>query len=112
MGLVQFSFKSHQRIRKSSEFENVYKQGKRNASGPLLIYSIYNELEFSRLGLSIPKHVGNSVKRNTIKRRCREAFRLRCDALPEGIDIVINVRPHELLSMEEYAAYIMNGLGR
>ena len=110
MGLLQFPFKDNQRLRKSVEFERVYQQGKRNSTGPFLIYSVSNDLGYSRLGVSIPKRVGNAVKRNAIKRRCREAFRLNSAALPDSIDIVINVRPHDVMSMQEYAALIVLGL--
>ena len=54
----------------------MYSQGKGKTVGPLLIHCKKNELGISRLGLSVPKKVGNAVQRNRVKRKCREAFRL------------------------------------
>jgi len=105
-----FSFQKPQRIRRALDFEMVYKKGRRKSSGPLLVYSAKNNKTFTRLGLSVPKRVGNAVFRNQIKRRCREAFRLNANDLPTGLDIVLNIRSHELLSVEEYASLINRGL--
>ncbi len=87
----------------------MYKAGNRRTAGPLLVHTRNNDLSYSRLGLSIPKRVGNSVKRNLIKRRCREAFRISQHELPNSMDILITIRPHDTLSMSEYAALILVG---
>ena len=105
----QFPFQKQYRLTHEAEFKHVYHNGKRVTVGPLLIYSLKNDLGNSRLGLSIPKRVGNAVKRNAIKRRCREAFRLHGDLIQASIDIVINVRPHTLLSTQEYSTFISDG---
>jgi len=48
----------------------------------------------ARLGLSVPKKaVASSVARNRIKRRLRELWRARLEALPSGRDYVLIVRP-------------------
>ncbi|MCI5120194.1 MAG: ribonuclease P protein component, partial [Candidatus Electrothrix sp. AUS4] len=47
----------------------------------------------SRLGISVPRKVGNAVQRNRIKRIIREAFRLHRDVFPQGSDVVFAVRP-------------------
>ena len=48
-----------------------------------------------RLGLSVPRAVGNAVVRNRIKRQLREIWRqkLEGDALPRSRDYVLAVRP-------------------
>lgn len=87
----------------------MFKEGKRRTAGPLLIHTLQNRLDHSRLGLSVPKRVGSAVKRNTIKRRCREAFRISQHDLPKSIDILLTIRPHEILSTKDYAALIREG---
>ena len=47
----------------------------------------------ARLGLAVPKAVGPAVVRNKMKRRLREAFRARLEALPQDQDYVLVVRP-------------------
>lgn len=61
----------------------------------------------SRIGLSVPGRVGTNVKRNRIKRRIREAFRLNREKMPEGLDFVIGVHPHEEKTVAEYAALLL-----
>ena len=46
----------------------------------------------ARLGLVVSRRVGNAVARNRVKRVCRECFRLRVVAIPEGIDLVVIAR--------------------
>jgi ribonuclease P protein component len=55
------------------------------------------ELASSRVGLAVPRAVGNAVVRNRLKRRLRELFRTRVrialDAEPGPCDLVIRARP-------------------
>lgn len=70
--------------------------------GPLVVFSIPNELDHPRLGLAVARRVGRAHERHTIKRRLREAFRYLQHDLPTGYDFVIRVRPHEALALAEY----------
>ncbi len=50
--------------------------------------------QLTRLGITVSRRVGTAVVRNRIKRRVREAFRLRLRAmLPSGTAMVIIARP-------------------
>ena len=66
-----------------------------------------NDLGHCRLGLSVGRRVGNAVRRNLIKRRLREAFRLAEATLPRheagAYDVIVGVRPHEPLAQAGYA---------
>ncbi len=46
----------------------------------------------NRLGLTVSTKVGNAVRRNRIRRRLREVYRLSEDFLAHGYDIVIVAR--------------------
>jgi ribonuclease P protein component len=50
------------------------------------------------LGLVVSRAVGTAVRRNRVKRLCRECFRGWPDLLPDGVDLVVIARPgaHEL----------------
>ena len=109
--MALFSLTAHDRIRKSTEFDHAFKNGKRRTVGPLLVYTVKSEMPYPRIGFSIPKRVGNAVKRNKIRRRCREAFRLLKKELPSNLDIVLSVRPHAALGVDEYQELIASGVG-
>lgn len=78
-----------ERIRKKSEFSELYKRG-RCARGKYfnLIY-LPNELGHSRMAAVTSKKVGNAVHRNKIRRRARELFRRNKDLLKYPLDILL-----------------------
>ncbi len=95
MSSLRLLFSRRQRLTKKSEFDMLYATGSKRTVGPFFIHKVNNTLGYSRLGLSVPRRVGNAVVRNAIKRVCREAFRECQHELSIGIDIVITIRPHE-----------------
>jgi len=81
-----------QRIKHKREFDAVYKQARRSGDALFTVLARANEVERTRLGLSVPaRAVGNAVRRNLIKRLVRESFRLNQHGLPP-VDIVVNAR--------------------
>jgi ribonuclease P protein component len=97
-----FTFPRAMRLTGARRFRAVYEARARRTVGPLVIYAKPNALDHSRLGLAVPRRVGNAPRRNRIKRLLREAFRhLRRD-LPCGYDVVVNVRAHEPLALADY----------
>lgn len=97
--------KNFNSIKKNSEFQNVYKNGKSFANKHLVMYVKKNEKKVSRIGISVSKKVGNSVVRHRITRILRECFRLNEEKLKCCMDIVVVVRNpaadlgyHEILS--------------
>jgi len=105
-----FPFKRCQRLTKKSDFLRMYKEGRKRTAGPLLIHIRRNQHAYSRLGLSVPKRVGNAVQRNRIKRRCREAFRLMTHDDQCGVDILLTMRPHLAYSTAEYGVLLRESL--
>lgn len=109
VSVSRITFTSDVRLTRKHEFHAMFSDGIRKKSGPLLIYRKNNSYGVARLGLSVPKRVGNAVVRNCIKRKCREAFRLLHAELP-AIDILLTVRPHAPLHMDEYKEFIRKGI--
>ena len=77
------------RIRRSGDFQRAFRRRASARDRRLLIFGHPNGLSHPRLGLSVSRKVGGAVVRNRWKRMIREAFRLSCPQLPEGIDLVV-----------------------
>jgi ribonuclease P protein component len=78
---------------RSTDFRRIYDRG-RKFTCPLFAAFCEQEagLAGPRIGFTTPRALGNSVARNRIKRRMREAVRLRLDHLNPQWSIVINPR--------------------
>ena len=83
------------RLLKHSDFDRVYKQGRRHFSSHMTVFYLRQEAGGARVGFTVGRVLGGAVERNRIKRRLREAVRLRRGALTGavdgvGVDVVIN----------------------
>ena len=88
-------FRPNQRIRRHSEFQDVYEHGSCIPGRYYTLFSKPNGLAVGRLGIAATKRLGGAVVRNRAKRLIREVFR-RNDIAP-GFDIVV-VPKRELLA--------------
>ena len=79
-------------LKKNSDFQKVYRQGKSYANRYLVMYVLENHTEGNRLGISVSKKVGNSVMRHHLTRLIRESYRLHEDMFNNGLDIVVIAR--------------------
>ena len=104
----RLTFRKRHRLSRSLDYQAVYREGVRKGRGPFVLFVKPNGLEHCRLGLSIPRRVGNAVQRNQIKRRLREVFRLHQSEAPGGYDLVVAVRPHEALPYSEYQKLLLD----
>ena len=85
------------RLLKHSDFERVYKQGRRHFSSHMTVFYLRqgeapSPGQGARVGFTVGRMLGGAVERNRIKRRLREAVRLRRSALKDAgaVDVVIN----------------------
>jgi ribonuclease P protein component len=83
------------RLSRSRDFDAVYRQGRSTSTRFLVLYWFDREDEPGdpRLGLAVPRALGNAVTRNRIKRQLREAWRARLEEVPAGRDYVLIAKP-------------------
>lgn len=76
------------RLRKNSEFQKVYKRGKNYWNRYLVLYTMKNGQNYTRVGFSLTKKYGNSVERNRIRRQMKEIYRLNSNRVVGGYDLI------------------------
>jgi ribonuclease P protein component len=86
------------RLSRSRDFDAVYRHGRAVSTRFLTLWVGKKDPDDPpdpRLGLAVPRAVGNAVVRNRIKRQLREIWRakLEQDAIPAVNDYVLVVRP-------------------
>ena len=81
---------AEQRLRNNRDFRAVYAKG-RSRVGPLAVLYVWKRPDTvpsptpgRRIGFVVSKKQGGAVERNRIKRRMREAVRLRLPELKDG----------------------------
>ena len=84
--------KRRYRLRSNRQFQEVRRKGESTGNQLLVLCYLPNNLDHSRFGISVSKRVGNAVTRNLVKRRLREALRIRIDTIRPGWDLVFIAR--------------------
>jgi len=84
----------------------------RKPVGPITVCARPNELDHSRLGLSVPRRVGKATRRTYLKRLLRDAFRYQRHAFPAAYDIVVLVKPHEPRHLSDYRSLLEKGVAK
>lgn len=85
------------RLSRSRDFDAVYRSGRSASTRFLVLYWFPrpegDELDVPRLGLAVPKSVGNAVVRNRVKRQLRETWAEVAERARPGHDYVLVARP-------------------
>ena len=86
---------SEERLRANRDFRLIYARGRSHADSLAVIYVLRRNGDYAdaapgrRIGFVVSKKLGDAVVHNRIKRRLREAVRLRLPDLREGpFDII------------------------
>ena len=102
----RLTFSRNQRLRGQNSFKTVLEGRARVDSGAISVHALPSTLAATRIGISIGRRVGSAAARNRIKRLLREAYRTSQHELPRDApapyDLVVVVRPHDPLTLEEY----------
>ena len=108
-------FPKSKRLLKHSDFQRVYQSGRRQFTGNLTVFYLRRcDPEAGagpRVGFTVGKVLGESVERNRIRRRMREAVRLSWGACEGPVDVVFNPRKSVLrLPFAELVEEVARGL--
>lgn len=76
-----------ERVRNSSEFQSVYRLGRKIVTEYFVLFYAEND-EITQLGITVTRAVGKAHERNRIKRQVREYFRRNKGSLPKGAYVV------------------------
>ena len=89
MVIMEFSHS----LKNNRDFKRLYHRGKSCADKFLVLYCLKSrDKDAVRLGITVSGKLGNAVKRNRIRRRIKEAFRINEPFFLPGFDIVVVAR--------------------
>ena len=104
------------RLTRRNQFTYVYKKGESSPAKNLILIYVKSKSNSLKVGFSVSKKIGNSVVRNKVKRRLREAFRTRLQNIQVGYNyIVISRQGIEKNSYKEIAnslEYVLKKSGK
>lgn len=88
----------HFRLRKHADYQRVYKASRKQFGRQMAYFfalrdeaaAAHSDTTGPRIGLTVPKALGNAVARNRIKRRMRELVRSALPLLSAPVDLVLH----------------------
>jgi len=98
----RYGFPRINRIRSQQDFAEIYSARQRAGDQNLLVFAVLNDLDQSRLGISVSRKNGNAPKRARKKRLIREAYRLIQHQIPRGLDLIVVPRAEVDAELKHY----------
>ena len=93
--VVSFPFASSIRLKKSWEFDAVFRAGRQLKGELVRIYYLYRD-GGAKVGVAAGKRIGNAVKRVRGRRMARESLRRLIPWIREGVWIVTSIKERAL----------------
>ena len=79
-------------LKMNYEFHRLYRKGRSAATAYLVVYARATKRSGNRVGFTVSTKLGKAVKRNRVRRRLREIYRLHEGELARGVDLVVVAR--------------------
>ena len=96
---MDLSLKKTERLRKNSEFLEVYKSARKIQGRYVSVYFVFKDENARKVGFVVSKKVSKkAVIRNKIKRRLREIYRTNKYFLHENISIIFTAKPEIIMA--------------
>lgn len=89
------------RIKKNTDFQKLFKKGKKVFSPYLTL--LYFPSDKLKMGVAVSKKHGKAVERNRIKRLLRAAFSDNCQSLTGNYSVILLPKVRESYSYREFA---------
>ncbi len=89
---ISEQFPHRVRVVKSSDYQMLYRRGRKIQSQRFVLFGLENKIGHHRLGITVSRKIGGAVVRNRIKRLFREIFRKSSVEIPSQYDIVVNAK--------------------
>ncbi|MBN1621110.1 MAG: ribonuclease P protein component [Endomicrobiales bacterium] len=85
-----YTFKHIERLHDQKDFKRILAKGRKLVHPAIFVfvYKRNDNSELRRLGLITSRKLGTAVKRNLLKRRLREIFRLNKYKIIPGVDVI------------------------
>jgi ribonuclease P protein component len=80
------------RVKKTTDFDAIFKAKKSFANRAFIVYQLDNQKTHYRVGISVSKKLGNAVRRNRVKRLIRQVVRQHESHLADPKDFVVIAR--------------------
>jgi len=75
MNSTKIFFSQEMRLKKQSDFDQLFTDSVKSSLNGLTVRIRKNQLPYCRLGIMVSKKHGNAIQRNRVKRVIREVFR-------------------------------------
>lgn len=79
-------------LKQNHLFRRLYAKGRHSANRYLALYCRKNGQRLNRVGITVGAKLGHAVRRNRVRRRLREIYRLNEEQFCPGYDIVVVAR--------------------
>ena len=111
-GTVAHTLPKEERLSGRNAVSALLSAGRYGVAGCIkYCYKRDNGLDYSRILVSVSKrNFKRAVKRNLLKRRIRESYRLQKASLGPGVDIMFIYTPKEVLSFADIYASVGEAL--
>ncbi len=79
-------------LKKNYEFHRLYSKGRSAVTPFLVVYARQSRRPGNRIGFTVSNKLGKAVKRNRVRRRLREIYRLNEHRFVRGTELVVVAR--------------------